>query len=407
MRFSFIALSQLVRRYRSVFLICGASLAAWSQSGILIGGDNDALSVKTQVWVDRILAQFGELSENDRAFVVAELAEVGQIHQAKALAREKLPESRRAGITVLIAAAQSYQDDVAGALQTLDGLPKASRMRDRGRSLIAIRQAQRGNVAAAQRLAAGIADQTFLDNAREAIVEAQMKAGDRKSAAATAKLIQDRGEQREAQQAIAAISRQDFLPEQIPSPFLRGQVAALSLFSKSSSWKSEALSTLAAAYQKDDKAIDANAASALEKLKALPKGLDRATGFAILAVAFSHAGKTAQAERAGNEAMKAMSGDPVGISSLYGKPIVIYAMIQLGHYEQIDKILEAAQRNHDSLQAIYAQCDIRAIGAALAAKREDQRLDEVWRRLRTPIERIYFASGVLCELSPRAGNKPK
>jgi hypothetical protein len=213
-------------------------------------------------------------------------------------------------------------------------------------------------------------------------------------------LIRDEGMQRETRTTIAALERQEFFsPQSIPSPFLSSQIGALCLFSGHSSWKSQALLTLSAAYRKDEKAVTSGADKTLVQLKTLPKGLERATGFAILAVAYSEAGKPAQAENAGDEAVKAMSGDLVGVSDLFGKPIVIYALIKLGHYEYIDQILEAAEQNRDGLGRAYASGYVQAIGAALAAKREVQRLDRVYQKLRKPINRAQLALGVLCELS--------
>jgi hypothetical protein len=385
----------------SLVLFCVAAFAGSAQPGLSIAGNADDASARQRIWAGRLLEQIDQLSDDsDRESVVMGLAEAGQIQRAKALVGEKLPESKRPGANVILAGIQSAHGDVAGALQTLDGVPKGSRLRDIGQSLVAIRQAQKGNVVVAQRLIEGIADQPSLDRARTAIAEAQARAGDRTSAAATTDLIHDESRQREARNTIAATKRGEFFsPECIPSPFLSGQVAALSLFSDDAPWKTQAFLTLAAAYKKDQKAVTSGAERTLAQLKELPKGLDRATGFAILAVSFSEAGKPAQAEHAGDEALKAMSGDLVGISSLFGKPIVIYALIQLGHYEQMDKILEAAERNQDGLGRILASCDLEAIGAALAAKREDRRLDKIYQGLRKPINRARLSLGAICELS--------
>jgi tetratricopeptide (TPR) repeat protein len=332
--------------------------------------------------------------------LVIGLADAGQTQLARTLAAEKLPEAKRSPAIMAIAGAQSTRGDVAGALQTLDGLPKGSRMRDFSQALVAIRQAQQGNVAVAQRVIIGITDQNSLDGAHEWIAKAQAEAGDRKSAVATADLIRDEDRQRQVRATIAASGGPEFFSFRcIRSPFLSTQIAALSLFSNDESWKTKALLTLAAAYRKDVAAVTSGAEKTITLLDGVPAGLERATGFAILALAFSEAGKPKQAENAGDEALKAMSGDLVGISSLFGKPIVIYAIVQLGHYEQIDKILEAAEQNQDRSAWGSAWGDLGAIGAALAAKREDQRLDKVYQQLHKPINRAYLSLGVLAELS--------
>ena len=309
---------------------------------------------------------------------------------------------------MLLAAAQSYQGDVAGALRTLDALPKGSLIRDRGQGLVATRQAQRGNVAVAQRVIEGITDQPSLDRARKAIAEAQARAGDRKSAAATAGLIRDEGiNGKPARRSRPLNVKGSSLPKAFPHRSSPARSELCVLFSGQSAWKTQALLTLSAAYRKDEKAVTSGADKTLVQLKTLPKGLERATGFAILAVAFSEAGKPAQAENAGDEALKAMSGDLVGVSDLFGKPIVIYALIQLGHHEHIDKILEAAEQNQDGLGQAYASGYVQAIGAALTAKREDRRLDEVYRKLRMPINRAQLALGVLGELSGPPKSEPR
>jgi hypothetical protein len=301
----------------------------------------------------------------------------------------------------LIAAAQSARGDLAGALQTLDRLPKGSPLHDSGRALVAMRQAQRGCVASAQRLTEGIVDQRSLDRARGVIAEAQARAGDRTSAIATAGLIRDENRQQETRAMIAAAQRQDFLAlECIRSSFLSGQLRALSCFSDDKSWKTQALLTLAASYRHDEKSLTQGAERTLAQLKGLPDGLERATGLAIMALAFSEAGKSSLAESAGNEARKAFLGDPVGVSSLFGAPIVTYALIESGHYEQIARVLAAAEGQQDALATRYALANVQAIGAALAAKKEDQRLDKVYQLLRKPINRAYLSAGALSELSP-------
>lgn len=384
----------------SLLLLCIVAFVGWTQPGLSIAANADDVSVRREMWVDRLLQQIDQLpDENDRQLVVIALAEAGQAQRAKSLVGEKLSESKRPGITMLIADAQSSHGDVPGALQTLDGLPKESELRDRGLALVAIRQAQRGDVAAAQRVIEGLKDQFSLDHARKAIAKAQARAGHQRSATATAELIRDGYLQREARTAITASETGgSFSPEQIPSPFLSGQIGALTLFSNDSPWKTHAFLTLAASYRKDEKALTSEAQETLAQLKGLPNGVERATGYAILAVAFCEAGKSTLAENAGEDALKAMSGDIVGVSSLFGKPIVIYAMIQLGHYEHIDKILEATEKNQDPLTSAVASSDIQAIGAALVEKREDQRLNRIYQQL-TPINRAHLAIGVICGLA--------
>ena len=218
---------------------------------------------------------------------------------------------------------------------------------------------------------------------------------------ATAGLIRDEDRRQEARATIAAAQRQDLLAFQsVRSSFLSGQLKALSCFSDDRPWKTQALLTLAAAYRHDGKEVTLEAERTLAQLKALPEGLERATGLAILAVAFSEVRKSSRAESIGDEARKAFSGEPVGLSSLFGSPIVTYALIESGHYEQIDKLLVAAEGQQDALETLYALGNVQAIGAALAAKKEDLRLDKVYQQLRKPINRAYLAAGALSELSP-------
>jgi hypothetical protein len=238
------------------------------------------------------------------------------------------------------------------------------------------------------------------------IAEAQARTGDRTSAIATAGLIRDDDTRQEARATIAAAQRQDLLAFQgVRSSFLSGQLKALSCFSDDRPWKTQALLTLAAAYRHDGKEVARGADRTLAQLKPMPEGLERATGLAILAVAFSEAGEPARAESAGNEARKAMSGDVVGVSGLFGRPIVVYALIRSGHYEQIDKLLVAAEGQQDALGTLYALGNVQAIGAALAAKKEDRRLDKVYQQLHKPINRAYLAAGALSELSPAPGEE--
>jgi hypothetical protein len=383
-------------------LVCLAAFGGCLGPRISLAADADHVSARRQVWADRLTEGIDHVANAcDRVFLLAELAEAGEVERARALVEDKLPEAERPRAVILIAAAQSARGDLAGALQTLDRLPKGSPLHDYGQALVAMRQAQRGCVAAAQRLTEGIADQRSLDRARGVIAEAQAKAGDRTSAIATAGLIHDEDRRQEARATIAAAQRQDLLAfECIRSSFLSGQLRALSCFSDDKPWKRQALLTLAAAYRHDEKAATQGAERTLAQLKGLPEGPERATGLAILVLAFSEAGKPSQAESVGNEASKAFSGDPVGVSSLFGSPIVTYALIESGHYEQIAKVLVAAEGQQDALATLYTLGNVQAIGAVLAAKKEDQRLDKVYQQLRKPINRAYLSAGALSELSP-------
>ena len=388
-------------RRQGVLLLCLSVVVAWAQPASVIAADREDVAAKRQVWMDRLLAQLDELSANDRVMLVATLADAGQPERAKALVRQKLPESLRAPASTLIAAAQSARGDLPGALQTLDGLPKDNPTRDYGTSFVAIRRAQRGNVADAQRLIEGVKDQHHRDRARSVIAKAQAQAGDQNAAAATADLIQDRYYQGEARKAIAAARTGEvFSAEQIPSPFLCSTITAFSLFSSDSAWKTHAFATLGAACRKDSKALHANAEKAMAELKGLPKGLERTTGYAILVVAFCEAGENAKAESAGNEALAAMSGDILGVSSRFGRPIVIYAMLRLGHYEVIDRILERTAQEQDGLSKTDESLVLQAIAAALLEKQEDGRLEKVYQRLRTPRDRAELAIGAIGALTP-------
>lgn len=383
-------------------LVCMASVAGAAQPAPPAARSSDDSSARRRVWVERLLEQLDHLPDSgDRSLAVNALAEAGETRLAKSLVEEKLPEPERGRATAFIAAAQSARGDIPGAVETLSGLPQESQFRAFGQSLAAIRRAQCGDVVAAQRLIKGLEESYFLDCARKEIAEAQARAGDRRSAAATADLIRDECQQREARAAItASVAAGSFSPEEIPSPFLSGTIAALSLFSNDSEWKTDALLALAAAYRKDQNGLDAAAERTLAQLKTVPKGLDRATGYSILAVAFSEAGASAQAQSAGDEALEAMSSDLVGVSGLFGKPIVVYAMIRVGQYDEIDKIVRAAERTQDDPIAGDSPLEIEAIGAALVDNHEYERLDETYQQLRKPANRTYLCIGALAELVP-------
>lgn len=297
---------------------------------------------------------------------------------------------------MFIADAQSAHGDLTGALDSLRDLPIGSHPREMGQALVAIRQAQRGNVPEAQRLLEGVMDQDWLDRARYEIAKAQARNGNGEQAMVTASLICDEYRKVEARKVITACENGEyFSPEQIPSPYLSGQVAALSLFSSDSSGKRAVFLTLAAAYRKDPKALTIAAEKSIAELRGMPKGLDRTTGYALLALAFSEVGETAKAEQARDQALKAMPEDTAGISNLFANPILTYAMIRLGHYEDTDTFVEAAEQNEDSLKRIQYSSVLEAIGAALMEKREEHRLESIYHRLNKPINRAHLAIGAL------------
>ena len=99
-----------------------------------------------------------------------------------------------------------------------------------------------------------------------------------------------------------------------------------------------------------------------------------------------------------NTALDAMSGDAVGVSGVFGKPILVYALMRLGRYEAIDTILEGAEKGGDDVGGLSAKEGVRAIGAALAENGQYERLEKAYHRLQKPLNRACLAMGVLMGL---------
>lgn len=392
-----------------VFLLLIAIALAWGQSGIASATDADDVSVIRTLWVDRLIAQLDHLpNESERTLIVVSLAAAEEIARAKELATT-LSEQKRPEAIMGIADAQSSQGDLSGALETLSGLPAESQMAQYGRMSVAVRQAQRGNVAMAKQLIQGLTTQRSRDRVHSAIAQEYARIGDGESAKINADLIQDDILRRRAQKAIAAFQEEGaFSAAQVRSQFLASQIAALSLFSDDAPWKRAVFLTLGAAYRNDKDAVSREAERSISELKKLPEGVDRATGYALLTVAFSEVGDAEKADEAAQEARKAISGDVVGVSGLFGEPILIYAMIRIGHHECLDPLLSREQEG-DTADRMLGSPAMEAVGAALIENHDHKRLDEIFGRMRNPSDRADLAIGVLFGLldSPKTPKTPQ
>lgn len=127
----------------------------------------------------RQLFETGKLEPIERAhvcqFAAYALALVGRSEQAISLSKENLDEADLAMAYDDIADAQSMRDDVEGAQRTANLLPNERRVQ-RAREIIAIRQAQRGDIADSLRLLAKLSNPDGRYRVRSIIISELLEA---------------------------------------------------------------------------------------------------------------------------------------------------------------------------------------------------------------------------------------
>jgi hypothetical protein len=370
----------------------------------VLNGQANATSDAQSLWLERLFAQIDLIpNQEDREQVVEmsvmSLAEAGHVSRAKRLAQSKLSKVKRTGAYYCIADIQSGHGDLAGALETVDQLPDQN-VREVTLVVVAIRQAQRGEIAAAERLLGQITTAHSFDRVRSAIAEAQAKAGNPQAARETLGKIENDYLRQEAKRKTEAVQGDAFTLDEIPSSFLSGHLDALMKFSDDEPWKRQTLAALAAAYRDDEPALTAAIADAHHLLNQLPGGLERATGFLLLGLACHKAGKPTQAAEFLDAAEKARSGDIVGVSSLFGGPVVVYALIQMGRFEHIEPTIQRFQSSGE-LSRIFGHMKVEAIATALIERGDAERLEQLYQHFEDPAVRAYLAVGALGALDRR------
>lgn len=362
------------------------------------------LEKKREAWLNRLHTEIVKIDDDeDRAsaaqYVVMAFSAAGEFENARRIMDQYVLADKRNTALLFIADGQSSIDQLDAALATAKEA-KQEFARQRILSLIVIRQAQRGDIEDAVSLLVKITSPIDRDWVLSSIAKAQAIAGEMRAAEASVAKIVDDDKKAQAQESIKTAQADPI--RKIPAKVIRDYLAAMLAFSGRKR-QQEAIQAIVAAQNKDEEALKKHLETALKQVE---QGivLEQATTFTILAVALAEAGRHEEAKQMILTARKANDNEWLGVSSLFGSPVIVHLLICLDFEEEFDEFMNAVDKE-DSLAQIGYHANLLSAGTTFAYLRRLDDAEAYYRQLKSPIEHVYFAAGVL--IGWEADKEPK
>lgn len=347
-----------------------------------------------ETWLARVRNDLGKLDGAEQSsaaeYAILGVAASGESELAKSIARQFLPPERGPGALVLIADTQSSNDQLRDSLITIGELLTEDE-RQRALALVTVRQAQRGDLEDASMLLSKIKQRRWRDLALSAIAEAQAVAEQLDAARATLKQISDDEKRQETQKKVDSAKADPV--RKIQSEFLRQQIQAMLAFS-GTDVQHEAISAIAAAQSTDDRALRKHISAAL-KDSASSVPLQRAATRTLLAVALVEAGRPNDAKEMIQGARESGSREWLGVSNLFGSPILVHLLIRLDMIEELQELMNSLDSRDDELSQIPYHANLQAIGTTYASLNRLEDADRRYGEITSSLDRVHLAVGVL------------
>jgi tetratricopeptide (TPR) repeat protein len=350
---------------------------------------------RRDIWLARAVKALGKIKDpEDRStaaqYAVISLAQNGNYRQAKQLVQQSISIDKQPTSMFLIADSQSINGDLEQAIATANGVSIPA-TREIALAFVALRQAQCGNVDEAIALIPRIKEPTELDRVWGSVANAQAKAGDPSLARTTAAKIIDDSTRKYALRDIAKIkARKDPPLDAVDSVFIRSQLKALLLFSKSGLWRDNALQAVIVAKRENAAELDGWIRKTLTTAEKADEPAP-ATARLLLCVALAIADRPDEAKAMARRFLVAANGDIVGISDLFGEPVLAYLFTRLGMENELKKVLATEPGGFGN------NAKMQAVGAADAEAGNWEDLERRYENL-TSTDRVDFACGVLAGL---------
>lgn len=351
-------------------------------------------------WIARITTDLFKIEEEeeDRESAVTmaafALATAGEDDRAIEVTRRLLPPEKRKGALLGIACVLSQGGRLEEALGTVAECPTDDD-RQFALAIVAIQQAQRGEVEGAIELLPKVEKGSHRERVLAAIAEAQAKAGEVRLARDTAKRIADGKRRGRALERVNNAGQEDPISK-LRSTFLRQQIAAILLFSGKDSQR-DAIRAIAAAEENDRSALTRHMNAALAESEGNAP-LQRSTTHTLLAVALAEVGDREEARQMVLRSRKAESKEWLGVSSIFGSPILVSVLVRLDMNRELEALMDSLRESNTIAGPIAYHSDLHAIGATCAELERLDQADEYYDQLESPLERVHFAAGVLSYL---------
>ena len=355
------------------------------------------LKKEREAWLSRLDIEIVKIDDDEERanaaqYVIIAFSTAGDFSGARRIMDHHVPANQRGSALIYIADGQSSADLLDAALATAKEAKEVF-IQQRILGLIAIRQAQRGDLKDATALLSKITNPDARDWALSSIAEAQANAGDLRAAEASVAAIVDKDKKSQAQEAIKTAQADPI--REIRSKVIRDSLSAMLSFSGQAK-QTEAIQAIVAAQKKDEEGLQKHVRAALEQVKD-GIALEQATTCTLLAVALAEAGRDEEAKQMILAARKANDQEWLGVSSLFGSPIIVHLLIRLDFKEEFDEFMNSFDKD-DSLARLGYLTNLLTAGSTYAYLHRLADAETYYRQLKLSAERVHFAAGVLSSL---------
>jgi len=349
------------------------------------------------IWLRRAVEALVGIMDSESRRIAAQntalaLAEIGSYREAEKLVRELITDDDwRPMVLGGIAYTLSANGYIQQAIALVDDQPNIH-ARERILLHIGMAQSHQGNVNEAVALVPRIKNPEVLDILRGSIAAAQASAGDLAAAKITAAKIRKGHWLQKARQDIERGKVDKGPPlNTIDSHFLRSQLKGLLLFSESGTWSDNALQALIIAKKKNAKELDGWIHKTLTSVEKADQPAP-ATARLLLCLALAIADRADEARAMAQRFLVAANGDTVGVSGLFGEPVLAYLFTRLGMEKELQKLLITEPGEFPNSAVMQG------VGVAEAEAGNWKSLETRYRSLSYGIDRVNLSCGVLAGL---------
>ncbi|WP_442508211.1 hypothetical protein SH528x_007172 [Novipirellula sp. SH528] len=372
----------------------------------------------TDVWADLLIENLQSLSNEDDSLEERQVESMmmmaghalslgGRAEKAISLLRERLPDSAVPFALLSIADAQSASDDVEGAYRTAALLPN-ERLVQRARSLIAMRQAQRGDLEESVQLLDKIEDTDQRNRARKIIIDELLEAHRYEDAVAQYALVNDKEAKETIRQQMKRVrekrvpSDPDYIEKTVAG--VRRWKSRLGGFSDEDAKLVEfECRARVAAHRNDNDSFNQAIDNAMDLIQDWEVG-DRCSALLSLGTICAESDYAKKANELFSDALNTLFN--AENSDFADSHYAFYFGFAVNdHFEQIAQVMSDRELLDVSKRIVAVAPDVDLLGAfgrGLGAAGKTDIADAIYKDLQRPVLRIQFSTGTLHGLALRA-----
>jgi len=343
-------------------------------------------------WIDLGFRELKQSAEEDRVFAAQmfalTLVELGELEAVGRVVEESLPEREKHFVKMVVAVHQGLHERLENADRTIRELPPEQQ--ESAWALLVVRLAQANRLEEAEGVLQKITKEVARDRAIVGIAEAYAASGDAKAARHWAKQIKDNERREQTLQKI-----QQGIPEriEIEPKWLNEQILVLSLFSSSERTREAILAVNAIQNEKPDEKERHFQAALKQSRDAVPH--EKAMIFTYLALVLVEENRVQEAREMIMAAKAAGDNEWLGISSLFGNPVLIYRLMELNLEAEIEEIVVSARDSTSSTAELTYLNILRSLGSSYASLNRLKAARKYFESLESSKLRVHFVTGVL------------